>query len=214
MSVNAGKEPGKALFEILKNIISTNKNEKFALYGFSHRGNVIAECIEEIHRQKSDLLLNQVYFLDTPKTEWTEKAIHKKNSQGKYIAEKVYNIFPKKRAGLPWHLFDWTASFPCCANSFLFGRSELFDQFIQEDNSIDHTFFHKESNFLKLSDREVNRVNSLSNPQSEQKKTCSKNPFRWMLYYKKYIYLVCFIAAMQQYLKKRKKKHEFLIVMR
>ena len=214
LSANARKEAGKALFQILKNIFENNKNTIFNIYGFSHGGNVVAECIEEIYREKSNVLLNQVYFLDTPKTEWTEKAIHKKNSQDKYIAEKVYNIFPKKRDGLPWHLFDWTASFPCCANSFLFGRTELFDKSIEAVEAINHTFFHTESNFLERLNGKVSRGNILSNAESKPKKTCSKNPFRWMLYYKKYIYLACFIAAMQQYLKKRNKKYEFLIVMR
>lgn len=215
LSANARKEAGKALFQILNNITSRNKNAKFALYGFSHGGNVIAECIEEIYRQKSNVLLDQVYFLDTPKTEWTEKAIHRKKSETKYIAEEVYNIFPKKRAGLPWHLFDWTASFPCCGYSFLFGREDLFDLQIDHLEATEHSFFGEENNFLKVSelDTKINR-DILSNEESKARKTCSKNPFRWMLYYRKYIYLACFIAAMQQYLKKRNKKYEFLIVMR
>lgn len=90
----------------------------------------------------------------------------------------------------------------------------MFDQSIEADEATNHTFFGEQFNFLEQLNEKVNRSNILSNEEGKARKTCSKNPFRWMLYYRKYIYLACFIAAMQQYLKKRKKKHEFLIVMR
>lgn len=214
LSANARKQAGQALFKILKNIFEKDNTATFHVYGFSHGGNVIAECIEEIKRQKENLNLNKVYFLDTPKTEWTEKAIYEKNRQGQYIAKEVYNVFPKKRAGFPWRLFDFTASFPCCANSFLFRRDNLFDIQINTEMPANHDFFNQESNFLIKKDGEVCETGILAETERKEKKTCSKNPFRWMLYYRKCIYLACFIAAVQKYVKQRKNKYEFRIVMR
>lgn len=215
LSANARKEAGKALFEMLSNIFKKNNNAQFNIYGCSHGGNVIAELIEEIRLKNSDLLLNEVYFLDTPKTEWTEKAIHRKNSTGKYIAKNVYNVFPKKRAGFPWHLFDWTASFPYCAQSFLFGRKDLFDVSIVSEHQVNHAFFSVVHYFLEKSGNKVNQAEDLKKGIGEKiPKKCSKNPFRWMLYYRKYIYLALFIAAVQKYVKERKNKYEFRIVMR
>jgi hypothetical protein len=214
LSANARKEAGKALFEILNSISEQDESSTFHVYAFSHGGNVIAECIEEIKHQKKNLKLNKVYFLDTPKTERTEKAIHRKNSNEEYIATMVYNVFPKKRAGFPWRLFDFTASFPCCANSFLFRRDNLFDIQINTEMPANHDFFNQESNFLIKKDGEVCETGILAETERKEKKTCSKNPFRWMLYYRKCIYLACFIAAVQKYVKQRKNKYEFRIVMR
>lgn len=215
LSANARKEAGKALFRILENIFKENNNAKFNIYGCSHGGNVVAELIEEICLEKSNLSLNEVYFLDTPKTEWTEKAIHRKNSNKQYIAKNVYNVFPKKRVGFPWHLFDWTASFPCCAQSFLFGRDHLFDISIDFEDQVDHAFFSNALNFLDVKNNKIKKSEEFArSTEGKIQKKCSKNPFRWMLYYRKYIYLALLILVAQKYIKKRKNQHVFRIVMR
>lgn len=213
LSANARKEAGRALFQLLNNIFEKNNDVQFNIYGLYHGGNVIAECIEEIHQKNSNVLLNEVYFLDTPKTEWTEIAIHRKNLNDKYIATKVYNVFPEKRAGFAWHLFDWTASFPYCAQSFLFKRKDLFDvpftyRYESYNNLHCNDFLEQSNNRVKHKEDFAKEINEKTS------NTCSKNPLRWMLYYRKYIYLALFIVAVQKYVKKRKDKYEFSIVMR
>ncbi len=159
------------------------------------------------------MTLDEVFFLDTPITNATEHAIHKKTSSKGYIAKKIYNCYPKKRNGMAWHLFDFTASFPCCAGSFLFSRTPhekdehndvIYDV---ELDLLCHGDFANENNILTLDENKVTLKSDLTN---KKEKKISKNPLRWMLYYRKYGFSLLFVYFLIKYMKKRNVKDELI----
>lgn len=156
------------------------------------------------------MTLEEVFFLDTPITNVTEEAIHKKTPTNVYIAQTIYNCYPKKRSGIPWHLFDFTASFPCCAGLFLFSRCSAEPEsddlvYHLELNLSCHRDFGNENNVLEV---EKNRVNLKFNLDELLEGKTSRNPFRWMLYYKRYGFILLFLCFIIRYMKKRNAKDE------
>ncbi|TXG76049.1 hypothetical protein E6Q11_05565 [Candidatus Dojkabacteria bacterium] len=220
LSSFARKEAGKALYLLIfdyceKNDVTMEELE-LCIFAFSHGGNVAAEFLNEVKRQKNnELKVKQLFFFETPKTEQTERAIHQKSTDGKsYIAEHILDInikYPKDMT----QMIDFTASFPCCARQFLFSRKNLFEFFLTDPRGYTHNdimdyvflksikyFFdkrlqkgslnidnNKEFDFFAFEKTGQGRATKELRFSYAEKIISSRNIFRWLLYYRKFFYI-------------------------
>jgi hypothetical protein len=116
ISVKSLRRGGERLYELINQLKSKEQYQdkplKIIVFGGRDGGNIAAEAVRYAQEKKDNLfIINEMVFLGTSIYKETEEAISLKNSEDKYIIEKIYNIVSDKDHSQVFNFFPLCFSF-------------------------------------------------------------------------------------------------------